>query len=50
VAWNLAAANRLRDLTILMAGSGLWLLVAKIVLDRTGSALPRVAMKRLRLG
>jgi len=50
LAWNLATANRVRDLAILAAGSGLWLLVAKTVLERTGSALPRVAMKRLRLG
>jgi putative peptidoglycan lipid II flippase len=48
--WNLAAANRLRDLAVLLAGSVLWLATAKWVLDKTGSALPRVAMKRLRLG
>ncbi len=47
--WNLDSANRLRDLAILLAGTFLWLGVAKWVLEKTGSALPRVAMKRLRL-
>lgn len=47
--WNLAAPNRPRDLLILVAGTVLWLAVAKSVLEKMGSALPRVAMKRLRL-
>jgi putative peptidoglycan lipid II flippase len=38
------------DLGVLLAGTALWLLVAKWVLEKTGSALPRVAMKRLGLG
>lgn len=38
------------DLAILVAGTALWLAVAKWVLEKTGSALPRVAIKRLRLG
>jgi putative peptidoglycan lipid II flippase len=46
--WDLDAANRLRDVVVLLAGSALWLVVAKWVLEKTGSALPRVAMKRLR--
>jgi len=50
VGWNLATANRLRDAAVLLGGSLLWLVVAKTILERTGSALPRVAMKRLRLG
>jgi putative peptidoglycan lipid II flippase len=39
-----------QDLVVLVLGSALWLAVAKIILEKTGSALPRVAMKRLRLG
>jgi hypothetical protein len=35
------------DLAVLVAGSALWLLITKWVLEKTGSALPRVAMKRL---
>jgi putative peptidoglycan lipid II flippase len=35
------------DLAVLVAGSGLWLLIVKWVLEKSGSALPRVAMKRL---
>jgi hypothetical protein len=37
------------DLIELAVGSALWALVAIFVLEKTGSALPRVAMKRLRL-
>jgi len=40
---------RLGDLVILAAGMVLWTAIAKWVLERTGSALPRVAMKRLGL-
>jgi putative peptidoglycan lipid II flippase len=47
---DLAASSRWVDLAILLLGTGLWLGVAKWVLDKSGSALPRVAMKRLRLG
>lgn len=35
------------NLAVLVAGTALWLVVAKWVLEKTGSALPRVAMKRL---
>lgn len=44
------AVSRLRDVVILILGSLLWLLIAKAVLERSGSALPRVAMRRLRRG
>jgi putative peptidoglycan lipid II flippase len=44
------ATSRPRDLAILLLGSLLWLLIAKLVLERSGSALPRVAMRRLRRG
>ncbi len=40
---------RLADLAILVAGSAVWLAIAKWMLEKTGSALPRVAMRRLRL-
>jgi putative peptidoglycan lipid II flippase len=38
------------DLAVLLAGTALWVVVAKWVLEKTGSALPRVAMKRLGMG
>jgi putative peptidoglycan lipid II flippase len=38
------------DLAVLVAGSAVWMLIVKWVLDKSGSALPRVAMKRLGLG
>jgi putative peptidoglycan lipid II flippase len=41
---------RLFDLFVLIAGTSVWLAIAKEVLERSGSALPRVAVKRLRLG
>jgi putative peptidoglycan lipid II flippase len=48
-----SASIRLTPRTIdaaeLVAGSALWTLVAVSVLEKTGSALPRVAMKRLGL-
>jgi putative peptidoglycan lipid II flippase len=37
------------DLAVLLAGTAVWLLTTKIVLEKSGSALPRVAMKRLGL-
>jgi len=40
---------RAADLAILLAGTALWLLILKLVLEKTGSALPRVTMKRLGL-
>jgi putative peptidoglycan lipid II flippase len=38
------------DLAVLLAGTALWVVVARWVLEKTGSALPRVAMKRLGMG
>jgi putative peptidoglycan lipid II flippase len=38
------------DLAVLAVGMVMWSAIAKWVLERTGSALPRVAMKRLGLG
>jgi putative peptidoglycan lipid II flippase len=38
------------DLTVLVAGSALWVVIVKLVLEKTGSALPRVTMKRLGIG
>jgi putative peptidoglycan lipid II flippase len=45
----LLAHQRLVDLVIVLAGGAVWLAAAKLVLEKTGSALPRVAMKRLGL-
>jgi putative peptidoglycan lipid II flippase len=47
---DLAATSRWVDLAILLVGTALWLAICKWVLDRTGSMLPHVAMKRLKLG
>ncbi len=46
---DLAAASRWMDLGILIVGTGLWLVITKWILEKTGSMLPQVAMKRLRL-
>ena len=35
------------DLAVLLAGTALWVVVARWMLEKTGSALPRVAMQRL---
>lgn len=40
---------RLVDLAVLLAGTAVWLGVTKVVLEKSGSALPRVALKRLGL-
>lgn len=40
---------QLVDLAIVLGGSAVWLAAAKWVLEKTGSALPRVAMRRLGL-
>ena len=45
-----AFAIRMTDLAVLVAGSALWVVIAKWVLEKTGSALPKVAMKRLGMG
>lgn len=47
---HLNGASRGRDLAVLFAGSLVWIVIAKFVLEKSGSALPRVAMKRLRMG
>jgi putative peptidoglycan lipid II flippase len=47
---HLLAQIRWTDLCLLTAGCVVWVGVAKWVLERTGSALPKVAMKRLGLG
>jgi len=39
--------TRWTDLVVLIAGTALWTLLTKWILERTGSALPRVMMKRL---
>jgi putative peptidoglycan lipid II flippase len=41
---------RIVDAAILFAGMVVWVVIAKWVLEKAGSALPRVAMRRLRLG
>jgi putative peptidoglycan lipid II flippase len=41
---------RWMDLAMLLVGTALWAVIARWVLEKTGSALPRVAMKRLGLG
>ena len=43
------AQSRWMALAILLAGTALWLLVADTVLRKTGSALPQVVRKRLKL-
>jgi putative peptidoglycan lipid II flippase len=45
-----SAASRWVDLAILVLGTGLWLGIAKWVLEKSGSMLPAVAIKRLKLG
>ena len=52
--FHLAAAHLLHrtrwtDVAILVCGSLIWALIAKVILEKTGSALPRIAMKKLRL-
>ena len=44
------AQIRWNDLGFLAVGCGVWLVVAKWVLEKSGSALPRVTMKRLGMG
>jgi putative peptidoglycan lipid II flippase len=41
------AQIRWNDLGFLVVGSLVWLAIASLVLEKTGSALPKVAMKRL---
>jgi hypothetical protein len=46
---SLWPGTRALDLVELLAGSLLWILITVFVLEKTGSALPRVAMQRLKL-
>jgi putative peptidoglycan lipid II flippase len=46
---HLHSQIRWMDLTELVAGTALWVVIAKWVLEKTGSALPRVTMRRLGL-
>jgi putative peptidoglycan lipid II flippase len=41
--------TRLTDLAVLVVGSAVWLAITKTVLEKAGSALPRVALRRLGL-
>jgi len=41
--------SRWTDLTVLAAGLALWIVLARWTLEKAGSALPRVMMKRLGL-
>jgi putative peptidoglycan lipid II flippase len=47
---HLHAQMRWIDLGQLVAGTAVWLVAAMLVLEKAGSALPRVMMKRLGLG
>jgi putative peptidoglycan lipid II flippase len=44
---NLTAHLRWSDFVLLAVGSAVWVLLARWILEATGSALPRVAIKRL---
>jgi putative peptidoglycan lipid II flippase len=44
------AGVRWMDVALLLAGSAFWVFVAKWILEKTGSALPKVVMKRLGIG
>jgi putative peptidoglycan lipid II flippase len=44
------AGVRWMDVVLLLAGSAFWVFVAKWILEKTGSALPKVVMKRLGIG
>jgi putative peptidoglycan lipid II flippase len=46
---HLAAHNRLNDLVVLVAGGLLWSAITLWVLSKSGSTLPKVMIKRLRL-
>jgi len=46
---SLLRQTRWMDLSVLIAGIAVWITTTKVVLEKTGSALPRVAMKRLGL-
>ena len=44
---QIPAVIRWTDLALLVAGAGIWVVLAKWVLEKTGSSLPREAIKRL---
>jgi putative peptidoglycan lipid II flippase len=46
---QLASTKRCLDLALLLAGGALWIVSVKWVLEKSGSALPRIAMKRFSL-
>ena len=43
------AQIRWTDLTLLVVGTAVWAVMARWVLEKTGSALPRIALQRLKL-
>ena len=47
---DMAASSRWVDLAILVLGTGLWFGIARWILEKSGSMLPQVASKRLKLG
>jgi putative peptidoglycan lipid II flippase len=47
---HLSAQIRWTDMGLLVVGTAVWTVIARWVLEKTGSALPRVAMKRLGMG
>jgi putative peptidoglycan lipid II flippase len=47
--WKMKAANRPLDILLLVMGSLLWVVIVKWVLEKSGSALPRVVQRRLKL-
>lgn len=44
------AQSRLMDFAVILVGGALWVVITKVVLEKSGSALPRVIVKRLKLG
>jgi putative peptidoglycan lipid II flippase len=46
---KMMAANRPLDFLLLALGSLLWIVIAKGVLEKSGSALPRVILRRMKL-
>jgi putative peptidoglycan lipid II flippase len=45
-----SAQIRWNDVSLLVVGTAVWAVITKWILEKTGSALPRVLMRRLRLG
>jgi putative peptidoglycan lipid II flippase len=46
---HIASVIRWTDLGVLVAGGAVWVMVAGLILEKTGSALPKEAMKRLKM-